>query len=167
MTTQELRATIGRQLKEVTGLNWIDWYPVMGTAGIVVDAVPADDPDAGAASGYTYDAAAEMYLAPHNTPDPVVLNRFQDAEPDGGDEINPMSALDRIAAAHLVLCRSDMGDGGWSLHPAGSSDEDIAEGIAPVLADGTATMVDDEWDAPTEADYAAALAAARRMEARG
>ena len=56
----------------------------------------------------------------------------------------------------LVLVRSDLGDGGWSLHPAGSTDEDIAEGRAPVLASGTATMVDGVWDGPTEADYAAA-----------
>jgi hypothetical protein len=49
----------------------------------------------------------------------------------------------------LVLCLSDLGDGGWSLHAPDSTDADIAEGIAPALASGTGE--------PTRADYADAL----------
>ncbi len=67
------------------------------------------------------------------------------------------------AAMRMILVRSDMGDGGWSLYAAGSTDEDIAEGVARPLAEGTASMVDGAWDAPTEADYAAALAAYRAV----
>jgi hypothetical protein len=62
-------------------------------------------------------------------------------------------------AADLILVRSDAGDGGWSLHAPGSTDDQIAEGDASALADGEAEMGDDgEWNAPTPADYAAALA---------
>jgi hypothetical protein len=43
----------------------------------------------------------------------------------------------RIAPTDLVLCQSDAGDGGWSLHAPGSTDEAIAEGIALALASGT------------------------------
>jgi hypothetical protein len=57
----------------------------------------------------------------------------------------------RIAPTDLVLCQSDAGDGGWSLHAPGSTDEAIAEGIALALASGTGE--------PTRADYAAALQA--------
>lgn len=48
----------------------------------------------------------------------------------------------------LVLCTSA---DGWSLHAPGSTDEQIATGDAPYLVSG-----DGE---PTQADYAAALAA--------
>lgn len=64
-----------------------------------------------------------------------------------------------VTAADLILARSDAGDGGWSLHAPGSTDEQIAEGGAPALAEGEAEMGDDgEWSAPTPADFAAALA---------
>ena len=70
------------------------------------------------------------------------------------------------AAKYLILVRSDMGDGGWSLHAPGSSDEDIAEGVARALASGTAAMdADGEWDAPTEADYVEAIRAYRYTRA--
>jgi hypothetical protein len=59
----------------------------------------------------------------------------------------------RIAPTDLVLCQSDAGDGGWSLHAPDSTDADIAEGIALALATGTGE--------PTRADYAAALQALR------
>lgn len=60
-------------------------------------------------------------------------------------------------ADDLVLCRSDAGDGGWSLHAPGSTDEQIASGDAPYLASGTARLLpDDEWSRPTRADYARA-----------
>lgn len=59
----------------------------------------------------------------------------------------------------LILCRSDEGDGGWSLHQAGSTDEQIANGTAPVLASGTAEWDEElrEWDRPDESDYDAAV----------
>ena len=62
--------------------------------------------------------------------------------------------------ADLVLVRSDTGDGGWSLHPAGSTDEQIASGDAPYLVSGSAQWVDGEWDRPNAEDYAQAHAQA-------
>lgn len=56
----------------------------------------------------------------------------------------------------LVLVRSDRGDGGWSLHAPGSTDEEIADGTASVLASGTAEMVDGEWSRPDATDYGTA-----------
>ena len=57
----------------------------------------------------------------------------------------------------LVLCRSDQGDGGWSLHPAGTTDEAIADGRAVLLASGTAEWIDGQWDRPDRTDYTKAL----------
>ena len=54
---------------------------------------------------------------------------------------------------NLVLVRSDAGDGGWSLHAPGSSDEQIASGYAPCLVSGTAICIGGTWDRPAEADY--------------
>lgn len=58
----------------------------------------------------------------------------------------------------LTLCRSDTGDGGWSLHAPGATDREIGEGNAPVLLDGTAELVDGDWNRPNAADYAEAFA---------
>ncbi len=70
-----------------------------------------------------------------------------------------------MTARSLILVRSDAGDGGWSLHPAGSTNEQIAEGEAPILASGTATWDTGlrEWDRPNEADYLAAERAASKL----
>jgi hypothetical protein len=57
---------------------------------------------------------------------------------------------------NFILERSDMGDGGWSLHRAGTTDEQIVDGEG-ILACGEATMVDGAWDRPNDADYAAAM----------
>jgi hypothetical protein len=64
--------------------------------------------------------------------------------------------------ATLVLCRSDAGDGGWSLHPPHTTDADIANGDAPILASGTAERDETTgwWNRPNAADYAAAAVAA-------
>jgi hypothetical protein len=56
----------------------------------------------------------------------------------------------------LVLCRSDKGDGGWSLHEEGSTDEAIASGEAPPLATGIAWRTPDGWSRPDFKDYAVA-----------
>lgn len=56
----------------------------------------------------------------------------------------------------MILIRSDGGDGGWSLHPAGYPDEQYADGTVPTLAEGEAEWVDGGWNRPTEADWAAA-----------
>lgn len=48
----------------------------------------------------------------------------------------------------LVLCLSDMGDGGWSLHAPSSTDEDIAAGIALPLLSGYGYP-----KCPSEKDY--------------
>lgn len=55
--------------------------------------------------------------------------------------------------ADLILCRSDAGDGGWSLHPPGTTDEAIANGDARILASGEAERDGDGWDRPNAADY--------------
>lgn len=54
---------------------------------------------------------------------------------------------------NLVLCRSDQGDGGWSLHPPGTTDADVASGDAPYLLTGEAEWVDGKWSRPDAADY--------------
>ena len=41
----------------------------------------------------------------------------------------------------LILCRSDAGDGGWSLHPHGTTDEAIASGDARILASGSQELL--------------------------
>lgn len=58
----------------------------------------------------------------------------------------------------LVLCRSDRGDGGWSLHAPGSTDEAIRDGDAPVLLSGEADLYETGWDRPNAGDYRAARA---------
>lgn len=66
----------------------------------------------------------------------------------------------------IDMVRSDTGDGGWSLHPAGYEDADYASGNVPVLASGEATQdpLTKEWDRPNDADYAAAEEALRKLE---
>jgi hypothetical protein len=53
----------------------------------------------------------------------------------------------------LVLVRSDKGDGGWSLHAPGSTDEAIRCGEAPYLACGEAKMKNGKWTRPNAQDY--------------
>lgn len=64
----------------------------------------------------------------------------------------------------LVLCRSDKGDGGWSLHAPGSTDEQIASGDAPYLTCGDAEYDGYCWTAPTPLDYAEARAVLAKRE---
>jgi hypothetical protein len=61
----------------------------------------------------------------------------------------------------FVICRSDSGDGGWSLHQPGATDAEIGNGDAPCLVSGPAEWDDDkgEWNRPNEADYRAAAEA--------
>jgi hypothetical protein len=80
-----------------------------------------------------------------------------------------LAAARAEAATTMILCRSDAGDGGWSLYPPGTSDDQIASGDVLPLLTGEADLDDDgEWNAPTAADYeqAAALLAARRAHGR-
>ena len=57
-----------------------------------------------------------------------------------------------------MLVRSDAGDGGWSLHAPGSTDDEIASGDAPPLVSGPSdTDRDGEWERPDGADYADAM----------
>lgn len=66
--------------------------------------------------------------------------------------------LDVEIDGELVLCRSDMGDGGWSLHAPGVGDVEIADGDDLVLLDGPSEWDEEAcgWVRPTEADYALA-----------
>ncbi len=59
----------------------------------------------------------------------------------------------------FVLCRSDQGDGGWSLHAATADEESIANGDYPPLASGPAKWDDTcgDWDRPNIADYQQAV----------
>jgi hypothetical protein len=58
----------------------------------------------------------------------------------------------------LILCRSDTGDGGWSLHPPGSTDEQIASGDAPYLLSGDSKKNKfGRWSRPNAKDYRMAL----------
>jgi len=60
----------------------------------------------------------------------------------------------------LILCRSDMGDGGWSLHRPGATDEEIAYGDAPPVMSGPAKYYSgsDRWSRPKQRDYDQAVA---------
>lgn len=58
----------------------------------------------------------------------------------------------------FVVVRSDRGDGGWSIHPPGTTDKQIAEGLAPVLLSGTARWLGKSWSRPKGADFRAAHA---------
>ena len=70
-----------------------------------------------------------------------------------------------LPALPFELTRSNWGDGGWSLHPAGFSDDAIADGRAPLLTAGMARCDPDtgEWDRPDGADYAEAWQQLRRI----
>ena len=65
------------------------------------------------------------------------------------------------------MARSDQGDGGWSLHPAGYTDEQYAGGSVPLLVSGPAEWIPEsrEWNRPNAADYEAAEAALKKWEA--
>jgi hypothetical protein len=57
----------------------------------------------------------------------------------------------------FVLVRSDQGDGGWSLHRGGATDEEIASGDAPAILTGQAEETEaGDWSRPDDADYARA-----------
>jgi hypothetical protein len=128
MTTE----IIGKHVNTVLGNDSIDWtgyWPVVDPDDLTVTAISDGDDD-------------ELVLA-----DVVyggVLVR------DGASDVLIQRQGD------LVLVRSDTGDGGWSLHPAGSTDEQIASGDAPYLVSGTAQWVDGDWDRPNAQDYAKA-----------
>jgi hypothetical protein len=61
-------------------------------------------------------------------------------------------------ADQLILCRSDTGDGGWSLHAPWATDEQIATGEELYLTNGPAERTPDgDWDRPNQADRRAAM----------
>lgn len=57
----------------------------------------------------------------------------------------------------FILTRSDQGDGGWSLHAPGSTDEDIATGEAAALVTGVSRKRAGKWMRPNARDYADAV----------
>ncbi len=67
----------------------------------------------------------------------------------------------------LVVCYSDAGDGGWSLHAPGSTDDEIAEGTARVLVSGTGPITADDYAAARRMLYGRAGEAATRWIDQG
>ena len=61
--------------------------------------------------------------------------------------------------SNFVMCRSDAGDGGWSLHPPGASDQEIGGGDAPAIVSGPSDWDDqiEAWARPNTDDYDAAI----------
>lgn len=64
----------------------------------------------------------------------------------------------RLKDYGFELCRSDTGDGGWSLHIPGDES---------VIISGPSTLVDGEWDRPNAEDYdkAISLKSEQQMQA--
>lgn len=75
--------------------------------------------------------------------------------PSGQRARDIMAATMTYTFADLVICKSA---DGWSLHAPGSTDEQIADGTAPPLADGP--WEDDDHTIPAAA-YFGALARLR------
>jgi len=59
----------------------------------------------------------------------------------------------------LVVCRSDVGDGGWSLHAPWATDGQIANGDQLPLRSGAATWDEQKgsWDRPDKRDRQEAM----------
>ena len=132
VTAHDENAIIGKHIQTVLGNDSIDWtgyWPVVDPDTLTVTAISDGDDD-------------KLVLAD------VVGRRV--VVRDGASDVLIQRQGD------LGLCRSDCGDGGWSLHPAGATDEQIASGDAPVLVSGTAQWVDGDWDRPNAQDYASA-----------
>ena len=132
VTEHDENAIIGKHIQTVLGNDSIDWpgyWPVVDPDTLTVTAISDGDDD-------------KLVLA-------AVVGRRVVVR-DGASDVLIQRQGD------LVLCRSDCGDGGWSLHPAGSTDEQIASGDAPVLVSGPAQWVDNNWDRPNAQDYAKA-----------
>ncbi len=53
----------------------------------------------------------------------------------------------------LILCRSDQGDGGWSLHSPLATDDEIANGEKLLLSGTSGTDKHGNWLRPNQADY--------------
>ena len=138
VTEHDAESIIGKHIHTVLGNDSIDWtgyWPVVDPATLTVIAISDGDD-------------ANLVLADIAAPALVVRDLAK----------KRLGACDVLIQRQgdLVLCRSDCGDGGWSLHPAGSTDEQIASGDAPVLVSGTAQWVDGDWDRPNAQDYASA-----------
>ena len=58
---------------------------------------------------------------------------------------------DATMRAAWVVCYSDSGDGGWSIHAPGSTDDEIAEGTALALVSGTGPITADDYAAARRA----------------
>lgn len=139
VTEHDEDAIIGKHINTVLADDSIDWtgyWPVVDPDDLIVTAISDGDDD---------------HLVLADIVDGRVVRR------DGASDV---LVLLRSPDADLVLVRSDTGDGGWSLHPAGSTDEQIASGDAPYLVSGPAQWVDGDWDRPNAQDYAEAHAQA-------
>lgn len=64
----------------------------------------------------------------------------------------------------IEMIRSDMGDGGWSLHAHRTDVDDDPVAEYPLLASGESARDDEgEWTSPTDADYELAQAKAQAL----
>ena len=138
VTEHDAESIIGNHIHTVLGNDSIDWTGYW----------PVVDPDTLTVIAISDGADANLVLADIAAPALVVRDLAK-------KRLGACDVLIQRQGA-LVLCRSDCGDGGWSLHPAGSTDEQIASGDAPVLVSGTAQWVDGDWDRPNAQDYASA-----------
>jgi hypothetical protein len=53
----------------------------------------------------------------------------------------------------MILVRSNLGDGGWSLHAPGTTDEEIAEGDGLLVCGEAERDSDGEWNRPNAEDF--------------
>jgi hypothetical protein len=75
---------------------------------------------------------------------------------DAPDDESSLQHTEEITMTHedFTLCRSDQGDGGWSLHAPGATDEEIACGDKPALASGPSEFDSrNGWLRPNLLDY--------------
>ena len=62
----------------------------------------------------------------------------------------------------IEMVRSDMGDGGWSLHGVKKNSDPSDLDSYPLLVSGPSSMRKGEWVRPSPADYRRAQSVARR-----
>ena len=163
VTEHDAESIIGKHIHTVLGNDSIDWagsWPVVDPDTLTVTAVADGDDD----KLVLADVVGRRVVVRDGASD-VLVQRQGDlvlVRSDWSLDLMVRLEIGDGDEDDLILCRSDGGDGGWSLHPAGSTDEQIASGDAPVLVSGPAQWDDDEgyWERPNAQDYAEAVTSA-------